>query len=360
MFTYYLAVILSTIYFIFLSLVKIQALKRLRQYSRYEKWIDAFNGSVSTFVDTALLFSISMLVAATYRHASSLIHPDKTNSIYGLMNSTYLSAFSIFPPLLLQTLAKDLRRRRIRLTLWFVVIILALSVAGIYYKLTRSPDRLEHLLFRDAGLTQLIWLTTCAPLAMDELGTVLTVAQVLLGLNISWWIYCAAMGLVHYRREPGTEKSSPRIKTSRLLAQWKKFLGKSKRLRRFQDMAHIWIPFVNGFACCVMMWALLGPYTAFRKSVFDTMGDSNLDNSWSFGQVLALLTWVPVVIDFVTIRMCEFDASFKYPSKLTSNMTDGELIALQGKLPQGYRIVPVSDHSTAQALLDIGARHPGV
>lgn len=58
--------------------------------------------------------------------------------------------------------------------------------------------------------------------------------------------------------------------------------------------------------CCSVMWALLGLFTRYRSSLRSVMGSSNKDSEWSFGQVLALTTWVPVAVDLTTIYLCKF------------------------------------------------------
>ncbi|KAJ9134289.1 C6 zinc finger domain containing protein [Pleurostoma richardsiae] len=293
MITYYLAAFFSTMYFVVL------VFPRLRKIARF---IDAFEESLNTFIDAALLFAISMLVAATYRHGSSIIHPDKTHSIYGLINSTYVSAFVEFPPLLLQIVAQNLRRRRIRLFLWFLVIIFSLTVAGIFFNLRESYSRVAKLLDRDSATTELIWADQCAPGALEQkIETVLTVAQTILGVNISWWLYCARPSSFHH--------------------PLKSKLPGYGALRRTRAAVSPWVQPINGIVCCAMMWVLLGMFTRFRLAVFDAMGLSNQDGQWSFGQVLSLATWVPVALDLATIRLY------------------GAKAGLEGKVSQHYNIV---------------------
>lgn len=243
-----------------------------------------------------------MLIAATYRYGSSRRHPDKTHSLYGLVCATYMGIFSIFPPLLLQTVAADLRRRRIRLTLWLVVITFGLTVAGLDLNLRTSKAQLEKLMNRDSASVDNVWEYDCEPQHLrDALEDTLNLAEVILLLSISWWIYHAV--------------------PSRLWDRLCSTFGMQDHLWKIWPGVSHWILVIYQIICCVAMWASLGLFTRYRFRVQATMGSSYKDSQWSFGQVLALTTWVPLVVDLVTIYLY------------------GPEDALQGKMSEHYSVV---------------------
>ncbi|KAI3393041.1 hypothetical protein diail_4817 [Diaporthe ilicicola] len=81
---------------------------------------------------TVLLFAISVNVASITRWAAPIAHPHEPHAFYCLLNANFMSSFSIFPALALQSLSPGLRCKRIRLFLWFLVIIFALTVEVLY------------------------------------------------------------------------------------------------------------------------------------------------------------------------------------------------------------------------------------
>lgn len=285
---YYLAAAFSTLYCVVLGIDRLKPFSRDSRLKHvWDKTCHAFEESLNGFIDAGLLFAIAMLVAASYRHASSRIHPDKTHSLYGLVNSSYLSIFAIFPPLLLQMVAKDLRRLRTRLVMWFFVIAFSITVSGLYLNLRTSQHQLEKLLIRDAATTDVFWEYDCEPQKLrDALDGTLTLAQVLLGLNMSWWLYWA----------------TPTAWRTRL----NNAVANHQQLNNAWTLASRLIKPINGAICAAVMWTLLGLFSGYRFNLEHIMGSSNQDGQWSFGQMLALATWVPVAIDLISIYICKW------------------------------------------------------
>ncbi|KAK1712940.1 uncharacterized protein BDZ83DRAFT_91504 [Colletotrichum acutatum] len=60
-----------------------------------------------------------------------------------------------------------------------------------------------------------------------------------------------------------------------------------------------------------------------RRKTLDITGRSSDRQSWSLGHVVALATWIPVVVEFM--YMCIF----------------GMKSGLEGRLPAGYEAIPV-------------------
>ena len=102
------------------------------------KLVRAFRESTNTFLDSALIFAVSMLGAAIVRYSRVIMHPEEDVSYYSLLGSVYMAAFSIFPALLLQTVADGLHGKILRQALWFLLILFAIvtevmSVASPFY-----------------------------------------------------------------------------------------------------------------------------------------------------------------------------------------------------------------------------------
>ncbi len=76
----------------------------------------------------------------------------------------------------------------------------------------------------------------------------------------------------------------------------KKFQGIVKILRGVTSL-------VFAFVCLILAWVMLRLITRVRSSILQAAGDSDQENEWTFGQIVALSTWVPVIIEFVYILL---------------------------------------------------------
>ena len=70
--------------------------------------------------------------AAIYRFQVFGDHEDREVPAYGLLASVFMSAFSIFPALVLQSVADDLRGHWLRQILWLVIFVFTIIVGAIY------------------------------------------------------------------------------------------------------------------------------------------------------------------------------------------------------------------------------------
>ena len=68
--------------------------------------------------------------------------------------------------------------------------------------------------------------------------------------------------------------------------------------------------------CGIFMWLLLALFHSYRNNVTDTASTDDtvfkrtaLGESWSFGQVLALATFAPVVLDLINVIICESNSA---------------------------------------------------
>lgn len=54
------------------------------------------------------------------------------------------------------------------------------------------------------------------------------------------------------------------------------------------------------------LWIILAIFMQQRAEIEDIDGNENPLSDWSFGQILALSTWVPVFVEFFCTYFCEF------------------------------------------------------
>ncbi|KAF2877536.1 hypothetical protein BDV95DRAFT_470866, partial [Massariosphaeria phaeospora] len=73
--------------------------------------------------------------------------------------------------------------------------------------------------------------------------------------------------------------------------------------------------------CLIGMWVSLAAFVYFREKLNERSGSANKDHEWTFGQLLALVTWVPVFVELVVI------------------WKQGPKTALTGQLMEPYRVV---------------------
>jgi hypothetical protein len=63
----------------------------------------------------------------------------------------------------------------------------------------------------------------------------------------------------------------------------------------------------NGLACCVLTYVMLIPFHLYRERVNELAGNASNENSkWTFGQIMSLATWIPVVVEIASVILCEY------------------------------------------------------
>ncbi|KAI0593351.1 hypothetical protein F4775DRAFT_597323 [Biscogniauxia sp. FL1348] len=290
MISYYLAASLATIYFLVLVPSRLGYYRSLpARFPRLARCVDAFRESVNTFLDTALIFAVAMLGAAVVRYARVLRQREEDYSTYALYGTTAMSAFSIFPAVMLQAVADGLRGRFLRQFLWALVIGLTAAVEGLYAH--TLPDRPEYgdddgAFAPFSSITQfgqIVWLSLCE--GAGERGRVraaLTAAHVVLGANTVWWLYYVVSSLAGAR-------AKARVYRARAWKAWSR--------------GRPWLRVASGTLCLAAMWLLLVVFGQYRAMVMGLSGRSNEDDRWTFGQVLSLATWCPVLVDYAAVLL---------------------------------------------------------
>ncbi|KAH8895426.1 hypothetical protein GQ53DRAFT_820258 [Thozetella sp. PMI_491] len=273
MISYCIAAIFATIYFVVITVAELGALWRKRK-QKHDRFVYGFTESANTFLDSALLFALSMLVAATARYAQVLRDPIH-GSMYALLSSMYMSLFSVFPALTLQSVASGLRRQWLRLCLWLLVIIFVITV-GILYIMVFEKESWE------STPTRPVWLQMCDDQTLrHHLKQTIITGHVFLGIYALWGLYYVLGSLA-------PEK-------------WKPKIGIDSRLKRWLRICHPYRRFIVGLVEVSLMWTFLALFVEYRAKVADAARRGYADNEWTFGQVLALTTWAPVIVDLVSI-----------------------------------------------------------
>ncbi|KAH8753566.1 hypothetical protein F5883DRAFT_191208 [Diaporthe sp. PMI_573] len=302
--SYYLVALLATIYTTVISLESLAVLKAYKPWRKFHSW---FEQTINSFLDASLLFSISLLLASIYRFSAAARHPDDADNtfIYSLINAMTVSMFSVFPPLLLQFAARNLRRRGIRAICWFVVITFVITMTILYYRwrgpsiVSQFPDEesipylLQHTEYHQS---QAVWLVFCdltnAHL-VEALDRAIITAQVILALNLPCWIYLLFRVADTQQKDSAGPQDSVKNKLYHIYSQVWKRCGKQTRA-------------LNIILLCATMWLLLGTFTTIAVRLADGMGPWGKDRQWSIGQVLAMATFAPLIIDIIAIAKCKW------------------------------------------------------
>ena len=250
--------------------------------------IESFQESVNTFLDASLIFAASMLGAAVVRHAS-FIHGTKYTA-YGMLGSVFMSAYSIFPAMILQSVADGPKQHWVRHFLWLVVIAFSVTVEVLYrgaFGLRKFLDQ-HHTdtLEQQSPFNDILWPEQCEKKNIIEgMRIALTVGHLILSINLIWWFYYLVLAAIPARWK---EAWNTRPKACRMKLDWRTCFR-----------------IVDGLLCLASACFFIALFHKYRKSVLELSG-SDKDNDWQFGQVLALATWVPVGVDFFAILFCEF------------------------------------------------------
>lgn len=192
MISFYVSAVFTTIYFIVLAPEVCGSFgKRPFGFSwkRYSKFVAGFEESLQGFLDATLLFAIAMLIAAMTRYASYIRRPNESPSMYALQDSVFLSAFSVLPGFVLQSLSHELRRRRIRLFMWFLVLVFAVTVDVLYnqeylnkFNLNSGSARSFWESAQNSG--QSIWISVCqSETLLDAINKTLKAGHIVMILN---------------------------------------------------------------------------------------------------------------------------------------------------------------------------------
>lgn len=192
MISFYVSAIFTTIYFIVLAPEVCRAFGKQPfgfSWKRYSKFVAGFEESLQGFLDATLLFAIAMLIAAMTRYASYTRNPNTSPSMYALQDSVFLSAFSVLPAFVLQSLSHELRRRRIRLFMWFLVLVFAITVDVLYNneylnKFDTSSASAKSFWGNSKNSGQYVWILICqSESLLDAINSTLKAGHIVMIIN---------------------------------------------------------------------------------------------------------------------------------------------------------------------------------
>jgi hypothetical protein len=258
---YFTQAVLITVYIPSLLSVRFDWLSdRKSTVSLIGRTLLAVQHSTPSFLNASIVFSIAMLSASLVSFAN---HDVLTLSTLAIM---LLMPFgSVLPVTLLQLAASDtLRRHRGRLLSWILMaaLMIVLLITALILNIT-------NITTEDKDIKQVNWETFC--LGRGNVYNFFWFSLGLAGLLI--------LGIVCF--VIGSFSASLQRQSA---ASW------SRRVW--------WITLVTAF---IAMWLCLGWFVLLQMQRNDMAGKDNKDTKWSFGQILAVATWVPVIIEFVYI-----------------------------------------------------------
>jgi hypothetical protein len=262
---------------------------------------DSFRGSLDSFLTATMLMSVVLLGAAIYI-SGERVHqnsPDNTqeqlpylsSAIYDTVLSLLASVFSVFPVMLLYALMgrHGVRQKkkghagrspdvhRVWLRRCVLGLIWAMAATQVYlaprgdlsYWERHDPDADQYTDFCDQRGGTAYWNGLKA-------GQFLVVGAPLL------WLFLTTFLITGF--------GIPGIQDRPWVVKWR-------------SVWRLGIAWLN----MLLMWGILGYFTRLRHKIIHTAGGLDNEDTWSFGQILALATWVPVLAEFVYIFICKFD-----------------------------------------------------
>lgn len=282
---YAIQALLTTLYFVVLASNRMKRIPpRLTDNRRVMKGVEVFQHSTRVFLDSAILFCLSMLVAAMTTFAKA-IHAEAPLPIYTSITLAFMSVYSVIPAVILHaSLSHTLRRARWRSTVWAIIGCIGVVVIALFrksldamakYKESDKVDPYSDTLHDPDH--QLVWDAMC----MNHLvaynfriyawllhGLLMFIGSVYVLILLRVRLHGHLPDIVHTRL------------VHRIRAKW-------------------WL--IASSIAMIRMWICLIIFFHYRAKLNRESGETNQDRDWSFGQILGLATWVPVVVEFVHI-----------------------------------------------------------
>lgn len=361
--TYYAAAFLATVYLGAIVLYDRQAWNNAAAPDFFlpgrspppwhQRLLQAIKETASGFLNAALVFAVSMLGAACFRLAQSLLQERGTLAghwmVYACIGSVYMTTFAVQVALVLQTaVAPDLRHHRSRAVLWWlaaafsvvnqiVYSVFETEARALFDSAATSSSTRRHI---DIGL-EIFWLWRCGSFRFVEeaLYPTLRAAQAAQGLNAAVWAASAVWKRAAGRKGQGTA-ASPKAGTPGLVASFWQRTGGGRRRRRMLRV-------LNAAFSCVLMWVMLGTFHAYRNRVDDLSSDRNTNSQWTFGQVLAVMTFLPVLVDIYTPFSCRSALSgdngmaWRDETRTDTDVIVGPENGLSRNVSKAFEVVPV-------------------
>lgn len=238
-----------------------------------ERILGAFAATLPGFRSTAAFFCTALLIAALAVVGKAKQHPEETTS-YEVLTATLVCVFSVFPVVLLNALGRHERRPAFHQVI--VVLLGFLAFVQVSISQRTNPERAVL----DTGATADAFMVYC-PMRRDAIFKAVQATYCL-------YLAGAVLGLVF----------------SICDRRWR-----LDRYRLARAVKTYW-RLVAAVPCVGVMWAYLGVYQSLRAEVLDRAGPTNRDNDWTFGQLVAVLAWAPVMLEFGYRMWCKCRPTF--------------------------------------------------
>jgi hypothetical protein len=259
--SYYIEAVLTTLYLIPLIAIRFDLIKNPGRIS------EAFTSTLGDMVQSVYVFSIAVMAASLYTIVRVTRDNDLSVSRYDIVTSILVSILATCPAT-------------------------ALYAVGGQGKGPRLP--LRFILFA-------MW---CVMLAVVNLGQQTDPSMIAKALGkaaVPFDVLCEVMG-----KSPLNGIRIFSVVAAILGALWVAYIG-YRRLtsdrEHFRDLdkdADVkWGRLAIAILSWMAMWVFVGIFTLVRGRIMRVAGDSDKSNEWSFGQIVALATWAPVIINLV-------------------------------------------------------------
>ena len=273
-----------------------------------KRTLDAFKGSLDGFLAATMLMCIAMISAALYvageGYKERAVPPENqalpfaSSTMYNQVLSVIAAGFSTFPVLVLYMLISQRERsapdegtrRRTwlrRAGLFIIWVLLAVEMflsprANLDYDDRHNADQEANWDDCNKRGGTRYWQTMKA-------AQVLVIGLPLISIVVTFF-FTSGFGL------RGLDRPWVRRIAEMPLVQ---------RLRTGWDLGVAWLNIA-------LTWALLVYFRKLRAEIIESAGAADEANEWGFGQVLTLGTWVPVVLEWLYIFICESPTFYSY------------------------------------------------
>ena len=272
---------------------------------------DAFRGSLNPLLGGTVLMSLVMLIAAIYtaavgvqkRELPSTLKAIPTGSaIYDVSLSFLAAAFSAFPVLLLYALMKQPDKaaeanQRKWLRRFGLLAVWALSITEAFLAPRGDIDVNRQDL--EISKTMQNIKVVCDDRGGSDYWDGLKVTQYLVCVVPAIWIALTAFITTGFGCET---------------------VVRNRVVRRFRAVWRLFVAWFN----LLIMWVILLYFWRLRNEIIDRADGLDNNDEWNFGQILAVSTWAPAILEFCYILVFGLENS------------------LQGKMPDHYYISHVT------------------
>ncbi|KAL2109595.1 hypothetical protein VUR80DRAFT_2269 [Thermomyces stellatus] len=273
-----------------------------------QRTLNAFRASLDAFLTTAMLMSIAMTSAAISLAVKGVEErraplweqalPFGDSDVYNVALSVIAAGFSVFPVIVIYLLISRRDRGGVGMQEGLALPPL-LSRSG-----RKTGSSVGHRAWIRQTAMFIIWVLITAEVFLSPRGNLdydfrddaaedssynicnkrggvrywqsMKAAQwLVIGAPLLWMVITAFLV---------TGFGVPGLASSRLV----------RKVRSVWDLAVAWLNLL-------LAWGLLGYFTIFRNKIIDTAEEVDSGNEWGFGQILALATWMPVVLEFLYV-----------------------------------------------------------